>query len=147
MAYWTAKEPATAFADGVCDYCATWYYPFTADGAYERQELITRLQADLAVAKERAPNSKIVWLMQSYAQPNPSGLRMPTAAEMEDLAAIVYASDVFGALWYTWQFEGLYDDFLFNHPELYPVVEAIYTEQVLPLKNIHCVYLPVIWRN
>ena len=41
---------------------------------------------------------------------------------MRDLTAILYRSDIAGAMWYPWTFNTLYDDYLANHPELYPVV-------------------------
>jgi endo-1,4-beta-mannosidase len=128
MSFWTAQGEETAFADGICDYCATWYYPFRVDGSYRRSELISQLSADLEVARERAPNSKFVWLMQSYAQSG--SYRMPTAEEMRDLASIVYSMDIDGALWYVWWFGPLYNDFLSNHPELHPVVREIYEDIV-----------------
>jgi hypothetical protein len=132
MAFWTAHGEETAFADGVCDYCGTWYYPFKRGGIYERDELIARLEADLEVARERAPNSKFVWIMQSFEQRYaPYYLRLPTAEEMRDLASIVYSEDVDGAMWYVWVFDSLYTDFLSNHPELHPVVREIYDDYVL----------------
>jgi hypothetical protein len=146
IAYWTARSPATAFADGVCDYCQSSYYPFKDGGIYERDELITHITADLTVARERAPHSKIVWTMPAFDYP-PDHLRMPTADEMRDLASIVYSMDIAGAWWYPWKFNELYNDFLFNHPELYPVVREIYEEPVLPAKGVHCIYLPIIYRR
>jgi hypothetical protein len=130
MAFWTAQGEETAFADGICDYCETWYYPFLED-EYHWDEFLTHLHEDLAVARERAPNSKIVWAMQAFAQ-DPPGFRMPTSAEMDDMAREVYAAGVDGALWYPWTFNTLYDDFLFNHPELYGTVRDVYQDHVLP---------------
>jgi len=130
IGFWIAEGEETAFADGVCDYCATWYYPFLADGSYAREELISWLSAELMVMRERAPKSKLVWLMQSYAQSG--SYRMPTADEMRDLASSVYSMDIDGALWYVWGFGPLYSDFLSNHPELHPVVREIYEDVVLP---------------
>jgi hypothetical protein len=132
ISFWTNQGEETAFAEGVCDYCATWYYPFTSD-AYERDQLINWLKAEVAVALERAPNSKIVWYMQSFAQ-DPLGLRMPQAEEMYDLASLVYESGMDGAIWYVWTFESLYDDYLSNHPELHDTVRQIYQDLVLPCR-------------
>jgi len=146
MAFWIEYGEETAFfADGVCDYCATWYYPFKVGGVYERDQVITQLAADLEVARERAPNSKIVWIMQSFEQTYaPYYLRMPNADEMRDLASIVYSTDVDGALWYPWYWDNdLYSDFLSNHPELYPVVREIYIRHVLG----NLVYLPLVYRD
>jgi hypothetical protein len=147
IAFWTAQGEETAFADGVCDYCDNWHYPFKKGGIYEREELVARLMADLAIARQQAPNSKIVWGMQSFAQGRPYNLRMPDADEMRDLASVVYSTDIDGALWYTWTFGDLYSDFLSNHPELYPVVREIYEEYVLPAKDVQCLYLPIIYHD
>jgi len=135
IAFWTEQGEETAFADGVCDYCEVWYHPFKEGGVYERDEVIAQLTADLAVIRERAPESKLVWTMQSFAQGEPYYLRMPDAGEMRDLASVVYGMDVDGALWYPWVFSTLYSDFLSNHPELYPVVRELYEEIVLPTRQ------------
>lgn len=133
MSFSTAQGEETAFADGVGDYCETWYYPFEADGSYRRDELISRLTADLAVARERAPNTKIVWKMQGFAR---NGLyRMPTTDEMRDLASIVYSAGIDGALWYLWATSGVYGDVISNHPELHPMVREIYDDVVLPTRR------------
>jgi hypothetical protein len=133
VSFWTAQGKDTAFSDGVCDYCGNWYYPFLEDGTYAREDLYSKLQASLAVTRERAPNSKFVWLMQSYAK---SGeFRMPTAEEMRDLASLVFSMDVDGALWYVGWFGSLYSDFLSSHPELFPTVREIYDDVVVPSKD------------
>jgi len=139
---WYAEEydMDTAFADGICDYCETWYYPFREDGTYEREELISQLDADLTVARERAPNSKIVWTLQCFAQDG--YFRMPSEEEMRDLASIVYSRDVDGALWYPWTFNDLYSDFLVNHEELHPVVREIY-EELAAHRLQYRIYLPL----
>jgi hypothetical protein len=136
IAYWTAQGEATAFADGICDYCQSSYYPFKVGGVYERDELIAHITADLAVVRERAPHSKLVWTMPAFDYP-PDNLRVPTADEMQDLASIVYSMHVAGAWWYPWKFNSLYNDSLFYHPELYPAVRNIYEEYVLPARDAH----------
>jgi len=144
MSAWTAYGEETAFAEGICDYCETWYHPLLEDGTYERERLLSQLTADLAVARERAPNSRIVWSMQCFAQSG--AYRMPTADEMRDVASIVYATDIDGALWYPWTFGDLYSDFLSNHPELYPVVREVYEEYVLA-KYPRRVHLSIVYRQ
>ena len=133
IAFWAERGEETTFADGICDYGATGYSPFKVGGIYEREELIAHLEADLAVAREWAPNTKVVWIMQSFEQPyEPYNFRMPAADEMRDLASVVYSSDIDGAFWYMWYWDNdLYSDFLSNHPELYPVVREIYESYVL----------------
>jgi hypothetical protein len=143
MSFWTGQGEETAFADGVCDYCATWHHPFKVGGIYERDKVIAQLTADLAVARERAPNSKIIWIMQSFAQGPPYNYRMPDADEMRDLASIVCSTDIDGVLWYPWYWDNdSYSDFLSNHPELYPVVREI--SETCKLGSTNSVYLPVV---
>ncbi|KPL72017.1 hypothetical protein ADN00_16115 [Ornatilinea apprima] len=129
MRFWTDYSPETAFADGICDYCATWYYPVTQDG-FDQDELRARIAADLSTARQRAPKSKIVWYMQAFAGAE-SGYRVPTANEMEEIARIVYEAGVDGAMWYVWSFNSLYNDTLCRHPELFATVRKIYEETVL----------------
>jgi hypothetical protein len=143
IAYWAERGPETAISDGVCDYCQGSRYPFRDGGVYERDELIAALLADLAVLRERAPHSSLVWTMPVMAYP-PDRFRMPTPEEMRDHAAIVYSADVAGAWWYMWTFDGHYDDHLSRHPELYPVVSEIFEQYVLPKKDFYCVYLPIV---
>lgn len=133
MSAWTAYGEETAFAEGICDYCETWYHPFLEDGTYQRDEFISHVEADLAVARERAPKSKIIWSLQSFAQEGT--YRMPSAEEMKDVASIVTSSGVDGALWYPWNFGELYSDFLSNHPELYDTIKQVYEEDVLPSRS------------
>lgn len=130
VAFWTAQGEETAFAERVCDYCGNWYYPFR-DGKYQRDILVQRLQDDVAVMRQRSPNSKLVWGLQAFAQ-DPPGYDMPNADEMYDVANIAYAAGVDGASWYPWTLGELYDDVLSNHPELYDVVRQVYDEIVLP---------------
>lgn len=123
IVFWAQQGPETTLADGVCDYCGTNYYPFFADGSYQRDEFIARLDGDLAAIDTLAPNSTLVWGMQvfaisDYAQPR----RMPTAAEVADIGAIASQRPVGGIFWYVWEFGALYDDFLSNHPELFDAV-------------------------
>ncbi len=131
-AFWTTQGEETAFADGVCDYCGIWYYPFR-EGKYERERLQERLRDDVALIRERAPKSQIIWGLQSFAQ-DPPGFYMPSVKEMYDLAAVVLLAGVDGASWYPWTFGELYDDFLYNHPELYDVVRQVYDTVVVPIQ-------------
>jgi len=129
MSFWTSHSTETAFADGVCDYCATWYYPFTFNGD-KIDELKIQIKKDMAIAHERAPKSKIVWLMQSFSQKS-SNLRMPNANDMNSLADIVYASGVDGVIWYVWSCDSLYDDCLSKHPELHDTIGQIYKNHLV----------------
>jgi hypothetical protein len=146
IADWTARGQATAFADGICDYCQSSYYPFMDGGIYERDELIAQLTADLAVARERAPHSKVVWTMPAFKYP-PDDLRMPSADEMRDLASIVYSKGVAGAWWYPWKFNDLYPDYLYKHPELYPAVRSIYEDYVRKVKGTSCSIDAPCWQG
>ena len=122
IAFWADQGPDTTLADGVCDYCSATYYPFFID-SYDRANFIAHLDDDLAAIQELAPNSKLVWAMQVFAQiDSPEPRRMPVAAEVADIGDIVADRDLAGISWYVWWFGSLYDDFLSNHPELWPAV-------------------------
>jgi len=126
ITFWVDRGTATTLADGVCDYCAVSYYPFFADGTYRRERFIERLEEDIAAIRELAPSSRLVWGMQVFAQSDsPEPRRMPTTEEIADIGAIVAERDVDGIFWYVWKFGPLYDDFLSNHPELFPAVAAV----------------------
>ena len=123
IAFWANQGEDTTLADGVCDYCGATLYPFFADGTYHRDEFISHLDDDIAAIRELAPYSRLVWGMQVFAQSDsPEPRRMPTAEEIADIGAIVAERDVDGIFWYVWWFGSLYDDFLSNHPELFPAV-------------------------
>lgn len=123
IAFWANRGQETTLADGVCDYCGAWFYPAFADGSFHRQEFIAHLEDNIAIIRELAPASKLVWLMQVYAKENHR--RMPTFEEIRDMGSIVATKDVDGIFWYVWQFGPLYSDFLSNHPELYPAVRNV----------------------
>jgi hypothetical protein len=123
ITFWVDAGRATTLADGMCDYCAVSYYPFFADGSYDREQFIERLEEDLAAIRQLAPSAKLVWGLQVFAQSDaPTPRRMPTAKEIADIGAIVSEHDVDGIFWYVWKFGPLYDDFLSNHPELFPAI-------------------------
>jgi hypothetical protein len=129
------SSESTVFADGICDYCNTNYYPFFENGVYERDILIERLEIELQLARELAPQSEIIWTMQTFEYDR-DRLRMPTAEEMRDLASLVYATDIAGAFWYPWTFdETEYSDFLSRHPELFPTIREVYETTILPLRE------------
>jgi len=134
MSYWSKQGEDTKFADGICDYCQTLYYPFRSSGAYEYDKLVESITADLAVARALGPNSRIVWTMQGFAQGAPYFLRMPTSEEMVDLATLVYSYDIAGAWWYPWEFDDEYSDTLSEIPELHPTIRLIYDTIVAPLR-------------
>ena len=145
IAYWVDQGKATRLADGMCDYCGATYYPFFADGTYDREEFIHRLEEDLAAIRRFAPNSKLIWAMQVYAiSDHPQPRRMPTAEEIADIGAIVAERDVDGIFWYVWEFGSLYDDFLSNHPELFSAVAGVpmCAEAIPPSTPTQAVDLP-----
>jgi hypothetical protein len=126
ITYWVERGAATTLQDGMCDYCAVTFYPFFADGTYRRERFIERLEEDLAAIHTHAPNARLSWGMQVFAQSeSPEPRRMPTAQEIADISAIVAQRDVAGIFWYVWEFGPLYDDFLSNHPELFAAVAGM----------------------
>ena len=131
LADWATESDEKVFADGVCDYCDLWYYPFRDGGVYNIEKTISVIEKEIGFAREMAPNSKIIWAMQAFEQGPPvNDVRMWTEDEIRHLAALVYEADIYGISWYTWQFGDLYSDFLSKHPEYYPVVKEIADQYV-----------------
>ena len=127
--FWRHYSADTIFADGVCDYCDVQYYP-VQDSGYQLDEYIDRLALELATVRELAPNSKFVWVMQSFESAEAKKV-MPNAEQMREIASIALETDVDGVWWYVWNFdESQYQDVLSKHPELFPVVREIYEEYI-----------------
>lgn len=133
FAFWADYSAATTIAPGVCDYCQTAFYPFIDDGSYQRAELIAHVEREIAALKRYAPESKLIWTMQSMAHEG-DRLRMPTAEEMIDYAEIVYAQpEIIGGWWYMWRWDNdLYPEYLAAAPELHPTVREIADTIVAP---------------
>lgn len=136
LVFWDDHSEETIFADGICDYCGLWYYPAKSDGSFDREKFIERIEGDIALMKEKAPNSEFVWAMQGFATGEPFNLRVPTSEEMKEIATITYSyKELFGAWWYPWVFDTEeYQDFLSLRPDLHPTLKTVYEDIVLPSK-------------
>lgn len=141
--FWREYSTETTFADGVCDYCDTWYYPVRTS-EYNRDEYIQRLNEEIATFRELAPNSKFVWAIQGFGSAEYERV-MPSAEQMHDMASLALSSDVDGVWWYVWQFSDVYEDYLVNYPQLHPTIRDIYEEYLneteQPESNW---YLPIV---
>lgn len=125
---WQARGEETTFADGVCDYCDTWYYPVLADGTYDRQTYIDRLYTELKTFRELAPNSRFVWVLQGFASER-SGRSMPNEEQLADMAELASRVDIDGLWFYVWSFDAeQYEDVLGARGELHEVVRTSYDE-------------------
>lgn len=147
FAFWRYYSPETIFADGICDYCDVQYYPVQDDG-YKIDEYKERLALELATVRELAPNSKFIWVMQSFESAKAERL-MPSADQMREIATIALEADVDGVWWYVWDFDtNQYQDFLGMNPDLHPVVREIYEEYIFQEPEAFSVhaYLPMLAR-
>jgi len=132
--FWREFSAETTIADGVCDYCDTWYYPVLTD-EYDRAEYVDRLARELTTFRELAPNSKFVWVLQAF-ESELSGRRLPSAEQLADMAELALWADIDGLWWYTWTFdETQYEHVLSDHPELHPVVRDTYDKFLEDLKS------------
>lgn len=122
FAFWQEMGPETTFADGICDYCDTWYYPVLADGAFDRDEYIRRLDEEITTFRRLAPNSKFVWVLQSFGS-REWDRSLPTPEHLADMAELASQADIDGVWWYPWTFDSeTYEDVLSDSPHLHPVV-------------------------
>ncbi|MDW8214534.1 MAG: endo alpha-1,4 polygalactosaminidase [Roseiflexaceae bacterium] len=134
--FWAEATPEKAIAPGVCDYCQTGFYPFLTDGTYQRDELITHIQREIATLQRLAPESRLIWTMPAFEY-HADELRMPTSDEMWDYASLVYSRpEISGAWWYMWRWDNdLYSSYLALHPELHPTVRKIADNIVAPRRS------------
>jgi len=110
------------FTAGLCDYCATWYYPNgECSGATWDERVdscIDRMRNDYQAIMAKAPDSTLVTKAQSFG--GISGYDMPSAAQMEGLGNRMIAdlennySEPYVFMWYVW--EGIYPQYLKNSP-------------------------------
>lgn len=104
---------------GVCDYVGCWDYPFGTNSDAQARS-IASMERECAFAAEKM-DAVPVWLGQTCSSP-PDNLIMPTAAQLSAYNAALRAALPAGALisWYVWE-QGIYPDYLSNHPELWPL--------------------------
>jgi len=124
LAYWEEHGVTeNLIAPGVCDYCAPHYHPFQASG-YQRDEFIAHLEAEKDILQRLAPDSQLVWGIQTFALPtHADGLRMPTYDELLDAYRVTAGYDVAAILYYPHQrIASGHTDWLANHSELWPAV-------------------------
>ena len=112
---------STTFADGICDYCDSWYYPVSADGEYDREGYITYLRTEVATVRELAPNSKFIWVLQAFGS-EMWDKRLPTPEQLTEMAALAAEADLDGIWWYPWTFSDVYEQVLGDSPELQQVI-------------------------
>lgn len=134
------RFPNRDFSAGICDICIIWYYPagyVNGQPVFEEDLVRETLQTNRELVDERAPDSQLWFLGQTYAQQeHRRQLRMPTPEEMETIYAIADQEGADGFMWYPW-LHGLYDQVL-SDPDMEPQqqsVRHIYETYILPGSN------------
>lgn len=114
--------------DGMCDYCAT--FPCTFRGEWTSQqsiaETLSRIDNDRWVQTNFMPNSKLVFLLNTYTLGDGSRYRMPTSSELATVRDYMCPNV---HLYYPWSG---YDLSLDDVPELYPVIAQGCGQQPYP---------------
>jgi hypothetical protein len=121
------RFPFRVFTAGICDICITWYYPtryIDNQPFFEEAQVHKLLQTHRRLVDERAPESQLWFLGQSYTlAKHKRNLRMPTPQEMERLYSIVEQEGADGFLWYPW-YHNTYDQVL-SDDEMEPQRQAV----------------------
>jgi len=109
-----------ADATNVADYVGVYDYPFRSTG-YEKDKGMARLQKECDYVIQKMQPAKPCWLGQTFAKTS-EGSAMPTAPQLLDWHCAFRAALPAGSIvsWYVWRQAGIYDDYLVNHPELWP---------------------------
>ena len=126
------------YVSGVCDYCATWYYPngecSGATWADRVDNCIDRMRKDYNAFRSKSSAAMFVVKAQSFG--NSGSYDMPSGSEMEYLGdrMISDLENNYGKayifMWYVW--EGSYADNLKNSPggnASYEVLANVYNGQ------------------
>ncbi|MBN1872940.1 MAG: hypothetical protein JXA33_01815 [Anaerolineae bacterium] len=133
------KSQDIVLADGICDYCGTFYHRFRSDWTSEQclEAILNWIDADLNAQRRLMPNSQIVFQIQVYAYANYIyPLRLPTVEELETVRDhLCTLNQPF--VYYLWSHD-TYDVELKDAPELWPVVSQGC------LNRYYYSYLPVL---
>lgn len=120
--YWANMGPETTFADGICDYCDSWYYPVREGGEYDIEKYRRTLELELSRVRELAPESQFIWVLQGFGSEQ-WGKELPSRDQLREMVAIAAEADVDGVWFYPWKFDSSeYESVLGDAPELQEVI-------------------------
>ncbi len=111
-----------ADATGVADYVGIWSYPFDLAG-YHRTEALATLQREIAYVTTQMQAQPIVDMQAFRCDNCGEATRWPSFFEMKDWNAAVRCLGPQAISWYPWR-QDAYDDYLANHPEMWPATTA-----------------------
>jgi len=103
---------------GVADLVGVWFYPFERTG-YFKSEGLTSLRAALDFAKNRMGAAAVIDAQAFRCRGCGEATRFPTEAEIKDWNCSLRELQPSAISWYVWR-QSIYDDYLANHPALWP---------------------------
>ena len=120
--HWAEMGPETTFADGICDYCDSWYYPVREGGKFNIETYRRTLETELARVRELAPNSRFIWVLQGFGSEE-HDKELPAKHQLREMVAIAADAEVDGVWFYPWNFDSSeYESVLGDSPELQSVI-------------------------
>lgn len=117
-------------ATGIADYVGIWSYPFDLNG-YHRAESLAILRREIEYVTTQMQAQPIVDMQAFRCDNCGEATRWPTFAEMKDWNAAVRSLAPHAISWYPWR-QRSYDDYLANHPEMWPATTAAAAEANVP---------------
>lgn len=111
-----------ADATGIADYVGIWSYPFDL-GGYHRAESLAILRREIEYVTTQMQAQPIVDMQAFRCDNCGEATRWPTFAEMKDWNGAVRSLAPHAISWYPWR-QRSYDDYLANHPEMWPATTA-----------------------
>jgi hypothetical protein len=118
----------TEITDEAFDYLAIYRPPFREGEPYDQALTLQIVNENATLRQEKNLAIQFIYLGSSY-QFEPTGYRMPTAAEIRQIGCDVLGSgQVEGMLWYPWQ---MYTESLGDRPDLFDDVVWV-AENCLP---------------
>ena len=104
---------------GVADLVGIWYYPFDEEG-YLRETSLAGLREEIVFVRERMDAEPVVAGQAFRCSDCGEASRFPSAEELTDWHCSLRLLQPDAISWYPWR-QARYEDYLSNHPELWPL--------------------------
>ncbi len=100
MAYYDARDASKQMENGIMDICGTYKHCFGTKNTMD--ELLKEIDDDYDLIQRKKLNMQLFFALQTFGYATPD-YRMPSAAEMQNLAAkVVEKKKLDGLFWYPW---------------------------------------------
>ena len=104
----------------IADFVGIWSYPFQTGKGYRKEQSLGAIRRELEFVNTSMRPAKPVVLGQAFASRR-FGNYFPSKAELRDWNCSIRQIGTELVSWYPWRQQGVYDDYLANHPDYWPL--------------------------